>query len=181
MKETKKKTAPTPHRSGTFDKAVADYEKAVKLIHKQSYDQAKDQLEQVLEKHSGELEICERATMYLRFVARHLQPKPRPKDADDYYLLGQLEHNAGDYEAAVKDHKKAQELAPGDDRITYALAATYARQGKTDEAMAALREAVARSRENRFLAFRDEDFDIFDESDEFLELTQQLDEAESGA
>ncbi|MFN7971877.1 MAG: tetratricopeptide repeat protein [Acidobacteriota bacterium] len=174
MKEQKKSPPADPKkRSGSFDKAVADYEKAMKLFHKRDFAGAKAHFEDVVGKHDGEIEVCERAAIYARICEEQIAPKkPRPKSADDHYLLGVLEHNGGEYGSAIAQFHKALDLAPSDDRYRYALAASHARAGQSDEAMKALTAAVSANEENRILAALDEDFDGLEDDERFINLTR---------
>lgn len=174
-KESKKKAAAEERkRSGSFDKAVAEYEKAMRLFHKRSFEEAKSHFESVIEKYGAELEICQLCRTYLRAIEEQLQPKkPRPKTAEDYYLLGQLEHGSGDHKSAIERFEKALDLSPGDERVLYALAAAAARLGGQKQSLDALRSAIQKNPDNRLRAARDEDFDAFDELQEFLQLIQK--------
>lgn len=174
MKEQKKKPAVDPKkRSGSFDKAVVDYEKGMKLFHKRDFAGAKSQFADVLEKHEPEMEVCERARVYLRICEEQVNPKkPRPKTADDHYFFGVLEHNGGEYGNAIAQFHKALELAPQEDRYRYALAASHAKAGQSDEAMKALTAAIQANEENRILAALDEDFDALEDDERFMALTR---------
>ncbi len=173
-KQDKKKPVEEKKRSGSYDKAVAEYEKGMKLVHKRAFADAKAHFEGVLEKYPGELEICERASIYLRIIEEQVSPKkPRPKSADDHYLLGVLEHNGGEYKSAIAQFEKALEMVPGDDRYLYALAASYARSGMDREAIKTLRDALSKNKDVRHMASRDEDFDSLESSDEFMALIQR--------
>jgi tetratricopeptide (TPR) repeat protein len=173
----KRKAAPqeTKKRSGTFDKALAEYEKGIRQVHKRAWDEARAHFKEVLESHAEELEICERARSYLRIVEEQISPrKPRPKTADDHYLLGVLEHNGGEWKNAIHEFEKALQMGPGDERVLYALAASHARAGNEKDALASLRKAIDRSRDNAARAARDEDFEALDADPEFLELTEPV-------
>lgn len=170
--EQKKKSPETPKRSGTFDKAVVDYEKAMKHFHKRAWEEAERGFEEVLAKHGVEIAICERAAAHLRICKEQQgHAKPRAKSADEHYLLGILELNSGDPDKAIHELEKVLEGNPKDDRAHYAMAAAYARLGKEEQALGALKEAIGRSRESLYLAQRDPDFESLQDSPDFALLT----------
>lgn len=170
--EQKKKAAEPPKRSGTYDKAVVDYEKAMKHFHKRAWEDAERGFEEVIAKHSVEIAICERAAAHLRTVKEQRgHARPRAKNADEHYLLAVLELNGGELEKAHHELEKVLEASPKDDRAHYVMAAVYARQGKEEQALGALKEAISRSRESLYLAQRDPDFESLQDSPEFALLT----------
>ena len=174
MSKTKKTTAPRK-RSGTYDKAVADYEKAMKIFHKRQFKEAGKAFTAILEKHAVEIEVCDRARTLAKACAAQVGPdQPKLKTADDHYLAGVMAHNSGDFDAAIGFYEKGLSMEPKDDRLHYVMAASLARAGRDDDAVAALTEASKRNQENLILAERNADFEALAENPQFEALVGQL-------
>jgi len=163
--------APAARRSSA---AIELYEKAVRAVGKHDYERARDHLDALIEAHSDERELIERARSYRalceRAIAEAKRPAFRPKGFEDLLNHGVYLHNRGEYAEALKALRQAADIHPKNEHVLYCLAATAARAGDAPTALKALRSAVAASPANRAQARSDSDFDPIREEEEFIEI-----------
>jgi tetratricopeptide (TPR) repeat protein len=155
----RKKPAPPP-RPADEVRAVEEFEAAVKLFHKREFARAREQFRALLEKHPTQREICDRARTFVQVCDRALSSStPRLKDADDLYYQGVVFLNQRSLEDALRMFEKALAGDPGNEKVLYAQASALALSGRAEEAVEALRKAVAANPSNRIRAASDPDFE----------------------
>lgn len=148
--------------------AVRNFEAAVKLLHKQNFEKAKEILEKL---STGPAEIADRARVYLRLCQQKLQPANKaPKSAEDFYVAGVAELNARRIERAIDYLAKSTKLDPNREETEYALAAAYALRGEADAALEHLGASIRLRPQNRIQARHDDDFRSLAEDSRFLAL-----------
>lgn len=161
-----KSTADAQYRA-----AIRDFGLAARYFDKQKFDKAKKIFEKLV---SGPVsEVALRAQVRLNLCEQKLRQSPRPpaaKTAEDYYNLGLVELNAGNFDLAIEYLSKADKMATGRDHIKYALAAAHARQGNAGVALEHLSAAIALRPDNRFHARRDQDFRSLAANPRFMQL-----------
>jgi tetratricopeptide (TPR) repeat protein len=62
-----------------------------------------------------------------------------PKEPSNYFVLGKIYEDNGDYERAEQTYMKAREMKPNDAAVYMTLAGFYNRQGEFDKTMEALK------------------------------------------
>jgi tetratricopeptide (TPR) repeat protein len=62
-----------------------------------------------------------------------------PKEPSNYFVLGKIYEDNGDYERAEQTYMKAREMKPNDPAVYMTLAGFYNRQGEFDKTMEALK------------------------------------------
>lgn len=157
-----------------FSRALEIYEKAVKALGKKDYERALDHLESLIESHSEERDLLERARAYRTVCLRALEKRPafRPKSFEDALNYGVYLHNRGEFAEALKYFQQAVEIHPRNEHALYCLAATSARAGETVAALKALRTAINVNPDNRAQARSDSDFDSLRDEPDFIALVQ---------
>ncbi|MGH9431996.1 MAG: TPR end-of-group domain-containing protein [Terriglobia bacterium] len=141
-----------------YHQALKNYDNAIRLFQKESYDKAREVFEKLVTQ--GPAEIADRARIHLRICDYKMnRPNSTLKNADDYYLTGLTELNARNLDAALEHLTKALKMDSGRGEIRYALAAVHALQGNADVALEHLRAAIEIRSELRFPARQDGDFD----------------------
>ncbi len=141
-----------------YAQAVKNYESAIRLFQKESYDKAHELFEKLVAQ--GPAEIADRARIHLQICDRKLnRASSTLKNADEYYLTGLTELNARNLDAALEHLTKALKMESGRGEIRYALAAVHALQGNPDVALEHLKTAIEIRHELRFQARQDGDFD----------------------
>jgi tetratricopeptide (TPR) repeat protein len=118
-----------------FDEAVTAYEAAVRLEPKA----ARAYLGLALARYEqGQTEAARRA------FQQALERDPRSAWAE--YMLGKIAWQKGDLEQALPHVRRATELDPRSDQAWYGLGVCYTHLRRPNEAVAALRQAVAAAR-----------------------------------
>jgi len=165
-----RKKAP-PARTANLDRAIKDYEEAVKLIARKEYGRAAHLFEAVIKAYPTEREVMDRSRMYLAICKSHSAgAAPKPKSSDEHYYLGVIASNDGRLDEAVEMFDKAVKLDSGSDKALYALASACAMKGDGAAASEHLAKAIELDPRNRTLAINDSDFDSIREDPEFASL-----------
>jgi tetratricopeptide (TPR) repeat protein len=139
--------------------ALGLLEKAIKLIYQKEFKKARHELESLMAEHSSESEITARAQSYLQICRREgaVRPKAVPT-IDELYSVGVLEHNRGNYNAAIACFRQCLEKRSSADYVLYSLAASLALKGDGFAALENLKKAIELNEDNRVYAKNDSDF-----------------------
>jgi len=150
------------------------YEKALVCLFEDDPKAAKKLFRELEEKFPNDMEVIARARTFGHICDRRLNSGSvaAPKTAEAAYDAAIYHHNNGDFENALKGYETALKLATGEEasHVYYARAATRARQGKGEEALADLKKAIELDRDCRYLALRDPDFAPILDTDDFRRL-----------
>ena len=139
--------------------ALSILEKAIKLIYQKDFRKAKLELESLISDYPSEAEIAARARSYLQIC--HREEGARAKSAassDELYSVGVLEHNRGNYEAAIGYFRQCLARRSDADYVLYSLAASLALKGDAEAAIQSLKRAIELNEQNRVYAKNDSDF-----------------------
>lgn len=153
---TSRRSVETSNGDGQLLTAVKQFGVAVRYFQKENYEKAKEILKRLAD--AAPPEVADRARVHLRLCERRSATASAPKTAVDNYLFGVAELNAGRPESAAEYLEKAHKREPKREDVCYALAASYALQGKADPALELLKAAVDLRPQNRFQARLDADF-----------------------
>jgi len=158
-------------RTANHEKAILDYEEALKLFQKKDWGKAIHALEQVVRDYPTEREVCDRARIRIRHARSQTAPtaSSRAKDPDADYYLGVIAANDGRLDEAVELLERAVKQ-DGSDRALYSLAAVFSLRGDGPGAIAQLRRAITINSANRTMALNDPDFDSLRDDQEFQSL-----------
>jgi tetratricopeptide (TPR) repeat protein len=145
--------APPPRllrHTKTTSAALALMEKGIEYIYKKDYKRARAELKSLLESYPSEAEILARARSYLRICDREeaLQ-KRQAVTSDQYYALGVMEHNRGNYDEAISYFLRSLEKHPDADYIYYSVAASLAMKGDLNGSIDNLRKAIELNEDSR--------------------------------
>lgn len=154
--------------SDDHDAAVANFEKALQLVHDGKWKKAAAALEGVIDE-SDTPELIDRARQYLAICRHRIDGEP---DVGDAYLAAVYSKNRGDVESAQKLAKKAGS-ADKDDKIAYLQASLHAIAGDEDQAIEVLGKAIQLDARNRVQAYHDPDFRELRENEDFQGLLEQ--------
>ncbi len=157
-KSTRKRPSRGSGERVRYQKAVEAFEKAIKVLHKGDANRAQEQFTAILEAYPEEIEIADRARIYLTVCGRHLAPARRPKTVEDTVNFALMRHNEGDYPQAIKYLAKALEQEPKNDYIHYYLAAALARSGDAQATARHLKQAASSDPVSLVQAKADADF-----------------------
>lgn len=163
-------------RTAVHEKAIQDYEDALKLFQKKEYAKAIPAFEAVVRDYPTEREVADRARMRMKFAREQMAPagSSKPNPAADYYL-GVIAANDGRLAEAAELLERASRGEAGD-RASYALAAVCSLQGDRAGAISHLKHALSMSPSSRTLALNDPDFDGLRDDPEFMSLLGKMPE-----
>jgi len=170
MKKAVKKPTRTPVLDRRYQQAVDVFTKGVKALGRKDFDRARELFDELLEEHSEQKDLLERARAYRTMCNRARRPG-RPKTFEELLNYGVILHNRGEFAQAVKFLRQALELQPRDENALYCLAAAQARAGEPNAALQTLRSAISANPATRALARRDDDFEPLRGELEFRSLT----------
>jgi tetratricopeptide (TPR) repeat protein len=157
--------------SRVTSEALTILERGIKLIFQRELKKARVEFESILDKYPAEQEIRASARSYIQICDRgEAQHKKPAATNDQLYALGVLDHNRGNYEAAVSYFQRSLEQHPDAEYIHYSLAASLAMKGDGPEAIRVLRKAIELNEDNRVYAKNDSDFHSLHDSREFSDL-----------
>ncbi len=146
-------------------------ERGIKLLYSKDLKRARAELKSLVDTYPGEAEIVARARSYIQICEREeTAHKKPPVTNDQLYTLGVMEHNRGNYDAAIANFRQSLEKHPDADYIYYSIAASLAMKGSVSEAIQSLRRAISLSEDNRIYAKNDADFSSLQSEKEFVEL-----------
>jgi len=168
LDRTARRSAAMNNGDGQLLAAVKQFEAAVLYFQKESYGKAKEILKRLAD--TAPPEVADRARVHLRLCEQRSGRASAPKTAADNYLFGVAELNAGRPASAADYLEKAHQQEPRREDVCYALAASYALQGKADAALEVLQVAVDLRPQNRFQARQDPDFESLAGNPRFREL-----------
>ena len=128
MKKAAKKPTRTPVPDRRYQQALDLFTKGVKALGRKDFDRARELFDELLEEHSDQKELLERARAYRAMCNRTRRPG-RPKTFEELLNYGVILHNRGEFAQAVKFLRQALEIQPRNENALYCLAAAQARAG----------------------------------------------------
>ena len=152
--------APSTLREATRELSHARrlFEKGMEHLHRREMDAAAACFAELLEHHPDEKELADRARTFLA-VARNGKggrEKP-PRDPAEVYHAAVVEKNRGNCLTAIELVRSVNGRGDPDGRLAYLAACCFALNGRPEEALASLKEAIAASDQNRIHARLDAD------------------------
>jgi len=158
----------------SYLEAVKLYEKGLEALQQRNFTAASSALKAVIDEHSDERELHERARIYLKICERELAPLPaEPQTEEELVLAATVALNEQETEKALGYLEQAVRESPSADGAHYMLAVLFAQQGNAEQAMAHLGRAIELDPENRLVALQEVDFDIFKDEIEFQTLVAE--------
>ena len=149
------------------------YADALASLNKKQYPKTQKLLDQIKQDFPTEVAVLARVDLLLRVCEARIDEaaKKGPASSEEAYDLGVFIHNQGLYDDALKLFDKAQKLGKGEtDHIHYAIAATEASLGNTQNALNSLKSAIKTNPQNRILAQNDPDFEPLARNKEFAQV-----------
>lgn len=168
-----KPAAPPPKKARPVKEVYRLYEKAVSLLHRKQYREARDVFLAIADRFPEEIEVLDRVNAFLRICESHLRKRREaaPATAEEFFDRGVIHHNAGQYDQALEAFSAALKLTRRDSAyIHYAIAAAEVHLGNHEKALKSLKRAIELKEEHRFFARNDPDFEPLTQNRKFLEL-----------
>jgi tetratricopeptide (TPR) repeat protein len=165
------KAAAVPVGDRRYQQAVELFEKGVKAFGRKDLDRARTHLGNLVENHTDQPDLVERARAYLAMCDRAGGDKPaRPRTFEEMLNYGVVLHNRGEFEQAVKYLRQAVSKHPRNEHALYCLAAAQARAGEGEAALKTLRSAIQSNPASRTQARHDPDFEPLQGEEDFQAL-----------
>jgi tetratricopeptide (TPR) repeat protein len=149
--------SPPPRPAGTKAQYEA-FEKAVQLLHKRNFREAKGLFEKAQQGPSRE--IATNAMTHVRMCERRLAaPLPEPKSAEEHYNYAIALINLRNLEPACRHLEIALKMDQRADHVHYAMGVCRALSGDASGAYDSLKRAIELQPRNRMVARQDSDLD----------------------
>jgi tetratricopeptide (TPR) repeat protein len=153
------KPAPPPPAPPSGAKLQYDaFERAIQLLHKRSFREAKEMFEKA--RTGPNLEIAANAVTHVRMCERRLAaPLPEPKSIEEHYNYAIALINLRDLEQARRHLQIALQMDQRADHVHYAMGVCLALSGDAQGAYDSLKRAIEIQPRNRMVARQDSDLD----------------------
>jgi tetratricopeptide (TPR) repeat protein len=151
-------TAPPPAPPSGAKIQYDAFERAVQLLHKRSFRDAKEMFEKA--RQGPNLEIAANAATHVRMCERRLAaPLPEPKSAEEHYNYAIALINLRDLPKARRHLEIALQMDSRADHVHYAMGVCLALSGDASGAYDSLKRAIELQPRNRMVARQDSDLD----------------------
>jgi tetratricopeptide (TPR) repeat protein len=145
------------------------FERAIQLLHKRSYREAKEMFEKA--RIGPNLEIAVNAATHVRMCERRLAaPLPEPKSAEEHYNYAIALLNLRNLEEARRHVEIALKMEPRADHVHYAMCVCMALSGDAQGAYDSLKRAIELQPRNRMVARQDSDLESVSNQPRFSRL-----------
>ncbi len=156
-----------------YEKALSAFNQAVNAFHKREFGRASELLKSFIDKFASEMELVDRAQIYLKICESAPQKeKPPLKTFDDYYQYSIFLINQRNHDEALKLLEKAREMKPKEGKIPYLMADLYCLKGDTEKCLEHLRKAIQIDKFFSTLAQNESDFEPLWEDKKFKLITR---------
>lgn len=157
--------APPPRRS-TYADAVVLYERGLQALQAKRYRDAATILKRVIAEYPEEIELHERAQLYIRVCERHVAPPDAtPKTPEEQVYAATLAVNAGALDRAVALLTAALHQHKDNDSAEYMLGIALNLKGDLQGAMAHLTRAVELNPDTRELLRKEPELEALRQTD----------------
>ena len=171
MLAPKPKAAAPPVRRSTYADAVLLYERGLHALQAKRYREAADTLKRVIAEFPEEIELHERAQLYIRVCARHLAPPDAtPKTPEEQVYAATIALNTGAFDRAVSLLTAALQQQADNDAAEYMLGVALATKGDQQGAMRHLARALELNPEVRDSLRKEPELEALRETDELQAL-----------
>ena len=167
----KAKAAAPPPRRSTYADAVLLYERGLQALQAKRYKDAADTLKRVIAEFPEEIELHERAQLYIRVCERQLTPPDAtPKTPEEQVYAATLAINAGATDRAIALLTAALQQQSENDTAEYMLGVALSSKGDRQGAIAHLARAVELNPDTRELLRKEPEFEALRQTDEMKAL-----------
>jgi tetratricopeptide (TPR) repeat protein len=169
----RKRQAPPPQHSESFEAAVRDYEAALGLMRRGDYQTALEELRRIASQNGDEPELADRARVYASICERRLAPPAAaPQTNEERYHRAVVLANRGELDEALQFLNQAIRDEPTNVAALYARASVRALQSNAEAAVADLRQAILIDASVRHQAVNDPDFEKVRDDAAFIDLIE---------
>jgi tetratricopeptide (TPR) repeat protein len=165
-----KAPAPPPRRS-TYADAVLLYERGLQALQAKRYREAADTLKRVIAEFPEEIELHERAQLYIRVCERQIAPPDAtPKTPEEQVYAATLALNAGAIDRAVGLLTAALQQQTENDAAEYMLGVALATKGDAQGALQHLARALELNPDCREALRKEPELEALRETEELQAL-----------
>jgi tetratricopeptide (TPR) repeat protein len=166
--KTKPKAPAAPPRRSTYADAVLLYERGLQALQAKRYREAAETLKRVIAEFPEEIELHERAQLYLRVCERQITPlDPTPKTPEEQVLAATLALNSGAVDRAVGLLNAALQQHADNDAAEYMLGVALATKGDSRGALQHLARALELNPDSRDALRKEPELEALRETEEF--------------
>jgi tetratricopeptide (TPR) repeat protein len=152
-----------------FAQAVQNFEAGMRLLQGQKFDKAEPLLAKVVA--GPDKSLADRARVYLNVCKQQLaRTSTSFKSAEEHYDFAIALMNRGDYEEARNHLQRLVKSDPKADYAVYGLAVLECLNGRIEECLRTLQQAITLNPNLRFQARNDSDFASVADDPRFTEL-----------
>ena len=168
MPETKEKS-----KKDSFKKILNAYGQAVKSFRKGDCVKAKELFKAFLETHNTEMELVDRAKMYLSLCEDRLKKETISLETfKDYYGHAMYKHNQGNHDDTLKLLEKAKAKKPKEGKVPYLMALTFCLMNDSENCLLSLKDAIHKDKFFGILAQNEPGFEPLWEEKKFIVITK---------
>jgi tetratricopeptide (TPR) repeat protein len=166
--KTRPKVPPPPPRRSTYADAVLLYERGLQALQAKRYREAADTLKRVISEFPEEIELHERAQLYIRVCERQLTPPDStPKTPEEQVYAATLAINTGAVDRAIALLTAVLQQQPDNDGAEYMLGVALAARGDRPGALQHLARALELNPDTRDAMRKDTELEGLRETEEF--------------
>ena len=161
-------------KKNRFQEALKSYTQAMTALRKGDYLKSEKLLTALLDKYSTEVELADRARLYLAICAEQKsQKKVVLKTYEDYLYNGIYLMNRGHDKDALNSFDKAAEMKPKEAKVPYLTAINHMLAGNKEECLDSLKNAVEMDELFAVLAQNESDFEPIWKDEDFKAAIQR--------
>lgn len=169
--KSKPKASPPPPKRSTYADAVLLYERGLHALQAKRYRDAADTLKRVIAEFPEEIELHERAQLYIRVCERQLAPlDATPKTPEEQVYAATLALNSGAVDRAVGLLNAALQQQADNDAAEYMLGVALATRGDQPGALQHLGRALELNPEYRDAMRKEAELEALWDTDELQAL-----------
>lgn len=156
-----------------YEEALDAYTQATKVLRKGECEKSEKLFSDFLNKYSSEIELADRARLYLKICAEKTNATTvTPKTFEDYLNYGIYLMNGGQFNDALKNLDKASKMEPKEAKISYLTSINHMLSGNKKDSLENLKNAVKKDGAFAVLAQNESDFEPIWEDEEFKAVTE---------
>lgn len=160
-------------KKNRYQAALEVYTQAMTALRKGDYQKSEKLLTTLLDKYGTEVELADRARLYLAICDKKKDHKKVVlKTYEDYLYHGIYLMNHGREKDALKNFDKAAEIKPKEAKIPYLTAINHMLAGNKMECLDSLKKAVEMDELFAVLAQNESDFEPIWKDEDFKAVTQ---------
>ena len=160
---------PTPAPDPRYSQALENYQGGIKALQERKFERAVTLLQKVVEGPSREL--ADRASVHMNMAKQQMAKTTTSfGSAEEHYDYAVALMNSGDYEGSRSHMEQILKKTPKADYAMYGLSVLDCLEGKVEDALRRLDQAIKMNPQNRLQARNDIDFKNLADDPRFTEL-----------